>query len=79
MKILVVSPDKIKKITSASVTEREFEMLEDIISGLTNVQIGEKRFISVATVKYHISKLLEKMNASNRADALHKIINVLTS
>jgi DNA-binding NarL/FixJ family response regulator len=61
------------------VTEREFEMLQDIIKGLTNQQISEGRFISISTVKYHIGKLLDKMQVSNRADALHKIIQLLTN
>ena len=54
-------------------------MLTDIMSGLNNTQISEKRFVSVATVKYHISKLIEKMDVKNRAEILHKIINLLTN
>lgn len=75
---LALTREKINKITSDSVTEREFEMLLDITKGLTNSQISESRHISVSTVKYHMTKLLEKMGAQNRADALHKIIDLLT-
>ena len=76
---LAITPAKINQITHEAITEREFEMLEDICKGLTNAQISETRFISVSTVKYHIGKLLEKMEVQNRADALHKIINMLTT
>lgn len=76
---LAITTQKINSITSEPISEREFEMLEDITSGLNNSQISEKRFISIATVKYHMSKLLEKMGAKNRSEALHKIIKVLTS
>ena len=75
---LAITLEKINAITSNELVEREFEILTDIIQGLTNQQISEKRHISVATVKYHISHLLEKMEAKNRADALHKIIRLLT-
>lgn len=75
---LAITHEKINLITTEEITDREFEMLEDIIKGLTNQQISEARFISVSTVKYHIGKLLEKMQVSNRADALHKIIQLLT-
>lgn len=75
---LAITQEKINLITTEEITDREFEMLEDIIKGLTNQQISESRFISVSTVKYHIGKLLEKMQVSNRADALHKIIQLLT-
>ncbi len=76
---LAISLAKINNITSEPVTEREYEMLTDIIKGLTNQQISDERFISVATVKYHVGKLLEKMGASNRASALLKIIELFTS
>ena len=75
---LAITPEKINAMTFEPVTEREFEMLEDICKGLTNAQIGETRFISVSTVKYHMGKLLEKMEVTNRAEALHKIIKMLT-
>ncbi|MCB0669217.1 MAG: response regulator transcription factor [Saprospiraceae bacterium] len=75
---LAITPEKIMRITSEEITQREFEMLEDIVKGLTNQQISDTRFISVSTVKYHIGKLLDKMQVTNRADALHKIIQLLT-
>ena len=76
---LSITPERISQITSKELTEREFEMLTDIVSGLNNTQISQKRFISYTTVKYHMRKLLDKMDASNRAEALHKILQVLTS
>ncbi|NND06287.1 MAG: response regulator transcription factor [Saprospiraceae bacterium] len=76
---LAISPAKINMMTTQEITTREFEMLQDICKRLTNAQIAEGKFISVSTVKYHIGKLLEKMEVSNRADALHKIIKMLTT
>jgi len=75
---LTLTIERISTITNAPITEREFEILQDIIEGLTNEQISKSRFISKSTVKYHISNLLEKMEVDNRAKALHKIIKLLT-
>jgi len=75
---LTLTIERISTITNAPITEREFEILQDIIEGLTNDQISKSRFISKSTVKYHISNLLEKMGVDNRAKALHKIIKLLT-
>jgi DNA-binding NarL/FixJ family response regulator len=75
---LAITPEKVNRITNEPVTEREFEMLIDVTKGLTNAQISEARFISISTVKYHMGKLLEKMEVNNRAEALHKIIELLT-
>jgi len=74
---LSITIDKINNIATAKLTEREFEMLEDVIAGLNNTQIGDKRHISYATVKYHMRKLLDKMQVSNRAEILHRIISFL--
>ena len=76
---LAISQEKINTITNVAVTEREFEMLTDIMKGLTNAQISETRYISISTVKFHIGKLLEKMEVTNRAEALHKIISLITA
>ncbi|MBX2817281.1 MAG: response regulator transcription factor [Saprospiraceae bacterium] len=75
---LRLTPEKINILCHDPVTEREFEMLMDITKGLTNQQISESRFISVSTVKYHIGKLLDKLEVNNRAAALHRILSLLT-
>lgn len=75
---LALTPERINQCTTAPISEREFEVLQDIIKGLTNIQIGESRNISISTVKFHISNILEKMEVNNRAGALHKIIELLT-
>ena len=72
-----ITIQKMNSIADAELKEREFEMLMDIVGGLNNTQIGAKRFISVATVKYHISNLINKMNVRNRSELLHKIIKTL--
>lgn len=50
-------------------TEREIEVLQLIARGLTNEQIGEKLFISEATVRTHVSHILGKLNLANRTQA----------
>lgn len=51
----------------AELTEREREVLEGIARGLTNVQIGEKLFISARTVDTHRTNLMKKLNVHNVA------------
>jgi len=48
-------------------TRREKEVLELIADGLTNNEIGEKLFISPATVDTHRKNLLAKLEAKNTA------------
>lgn len=51
-------------------TKRELEVLNLIKKGLTNERIGKQLFISERTVKFHITSILSKLNASNRTEAV---------
>ena len=48
-------------------SKREKEVLTHIATGLTNIQIAEKLFISVDTVDSHRKNLHAKLNVSNTA------------
>jgi len=52
-----------------SLTPRELEVLELIDAGLTNLQIAERLFIEVGTVKNHVHNILSKLEVSSRSDA----------
>jgi len=47
--------------------------LKLITNGFTNSEIGNKLFISVKTVKFHTKNIFEKLNDSNRVEALMKV------
>jgi len=51
-------------------TERELEVLNLIAEGLANKQIAVQLGISEHTVKFHISSIYSKLNATNRAEAI---------
>jgi DNA-binding NarL/FixJ family response regulator len=51
----------------ADLTEREREILLAVASGLSNAEIAETMFISHATAKTHVSRLLTKLAARDRA------------
>jgi DNA-binding CsgD family transcriptional regulator/tetratricopeptide (TPR) repeat protein len=50
-------------------TARELEVLEHVANGETNREIAEALFISVRTAGVHVSHILSKLGASNRAEA----------
>ncbi len=55
-------------------TPRELEVLEFLKSGQSNLQIATSLYISERTVKFHVSSLLEKLQAGNRLEAVHVAI-----
>ena len=53
-------------------TRREREVLQLLTQGLSNAEIAEKLFLSLSTVKTHVSTLFVKMEVKNRTQALEK-------
>jgi DNA-binding NarL/FixJ family response regulator len=53
----------------ASLTEQERKVLEQLAEGKTNREIGEVLFLSEKTVKNYVSRILDKLGLSRRAQA----------
>lgn len=53
-------------------SDREVEVLRWVRDGKTNHEIGQILDISPLTVKNHVQKILRKLNATNRAQAVAK-------
>jgi DNA-binding CsgD family transcriptional regulator len=51
-------------------TERELQVLALLAEGLTNPQIAERLFLSPKTVGIHVSRLLDKLDAHTRGEAV---------
>jgi NarL family two-component system response regulator LiaR len=74
-----LSPEAAKVLVQATrpaeqpwleLTEREREVLGLVVQGQSNRQIANGMFISVATVKAHVSSILSKLQVSSRAEAI---------
>jgi DNA-binding NarL/FixJ family response regulator len=61
------APSSAPTATLAGITDREREVLTLIARGLSNQEIAERLYLSLATVKTHIGRLLAKLHARDRA------------
>lgn len=50
----------------AGLTDRELDVARAVGSGLSNAEISGRLFLSVATVKAHVGRILDKLDADNR-------------
>jgi DNA-binding NarL/FixJ family response regulator len=57
-------------------SDRELEVLACLADGQTTSQIATNLFISENTVKTHVRHILEKLEASNRTEAVSKAIQM---
>lgn len=53
-----------------NLSSRENEILLLMSQGLNNAEIADRLYLSRATVKYHIGRLLSKLGAANRSEAI---------
>jgi DNA-binding NarL/FixJ family response regulator len=60
------------RLPFSGLSSREMEVLEWLAQGKTTAQISDGLFISDNTVKTHVRHILEKLDASNRAEAVSK-------
>ena len=61
------APSDTLPATLDGVTDREREVLTHIARGLSNQEIAAQLYLSLATVKTHIGRLLSKLQARDRA------------
>lgn len=53
-----------------TLTERELDVLRLITRGYSNAEIGKELFISDTTVKTHVTRVLQKLEVRDRAQAI---------
>jgi DNA-binding NarL/FixJ family response regulator len=53
----------------AGLTGREAEVLACLGEGLSNAQIGARLYLSEATIKGYVSRMLDKLGCANRTQA----------
>lgn len=61
-------------VLSTILTKRELEIFKLLVEGCSNNEIGERLYISSKTVKNHVSSILDKMEVSDRLNAVIKAV-----
>ncbi len=64
-----------KNDIQTKLTEREWEILEQLSKGMRYKEIAEELFISVETVRSHLRKIYEKLQVRSATEAVLKYLN----
>jgi two-component system, response regulator PdtaR len=64
---------KLNQQLLSPLTEKEFQILQDIYHGCTNKQMAEKHFVSINTIKTHLQNLYDKLSVCSRSEVLVKL------
>lgn len=54
----------------AELTDREVDVLREVVRGASNAEIGERLYISETTVKTHVNHILTKLGVRDRIQAV---------
>jgi DNA-binding NarL/FixJ family response regulator len=59
-----------------SLTQRELEVIQLLAEGTTNSEISTRLFISPKTTKNHLAAIFQKLDVTNRTQALVRAVSM---
>lgn len=65
----IINEPELKKL---NLSNREYEVLQLLAKGYSNAAISENLFLSLSTVKTHVSNLFVKLDVKSRTQAIEK-------
>ncbi len=69
-KPVVIAPSE--RLQQLGISKREYEILQLVAGGATNQEIADQLFISLNTVKTHLSNLYQKLEVRRRTQAVER-------
>jgi len=73
LKMVQLTPDK-KKDQLFNLTEREKEILQYLVEGMSYKLIASECFLSIDTVRFHIKSIYEKLHVHSKSEAVVKAL-----
>lgn len=74
--VYLPQPDKFgineTELEKLNLSNREYDVLQLVAKGYSNADIAEKLFLSLSTVKTHVSNIYVKMDVKRRGQAIDK-------
>jgi DNA-binding CsgD family transcriptional regulator len=68
-----VAPDPAAEPAPGTISDREREVAELVLAGLTYKQIGEQLFISAKTVEHHMARMRQRLGSESRGELFARL------
>ncbi|MGC9669444.1 LuxR C-terminal-related transcriptional regulator [Planosporangium sp. 12N6] len=65
--------DAVAEPADSRLSEREQEVADLVLAGMTYKQIGDRLFISAKTVEHHVARIRQRLNCGSRSELLAKL------
>lgn len=73
-KINFASIDFINAIAIDTVSAREYEVIQELLRGRSNIEIAENLFVTMNTIKTHLKSIFFKLQVKSRIELINKLI-----
>ena len=62
-----------------TLSERELQVAELVVSGMTYKDVGDRLFISAKTVEHHVARMRQRLGATSRSELLSQLRTLVGS
>lgn len=57
-------------------SKRELEVIRLVATGMTNIQAGERLYVTEQTIKHHMGNVIRKLGVTNRTEAVWRAMEL---
>lgn len=70
-------PEPVAEADAGKLSDREREVAELVVGGLTYKQVGDRLFISAKTVEHHMARIRQRLGCGSRAELLDQLRQIV--
>ncbi|MGW4115534.1 LuxR C-terminal-related transcriptional regulator [Actinosynnema sp. NPDC004786] len=70
-------PEPVAEVDAGKLSDREREVAELVVGGLTYKQVGDRLFISAKTVEHHVARMRQRLGCASRAELLDQLRQIV--
>ncbi|MFE9743659.1 LuxR C-terminal-related transcriptional regulator [Saccharothrix saharensis] len=70
-------PEPLAEADAGKLSDREREVAELVVGGLTYKQVGDRLFISAKTVEHHMARIRQRLGCTSRAELLDQLRQIV--